>query len=332
MSESFPEVGHAALLAEGLTAFIAQDAKRLGGPGLKDPGRRTKLIWPPHSVSHEFGLGSADFTGESTVGGYGEVFRVSVAETPHGFFGRCETLWNDARGETREEMLANLRLGMEPMLLRRHMIAQTLGMKGLMHFPLKHLGHLDLLKLLYCPDRDAAMEARTILETQASSRLFLPSLLAILSDRIHPLRRSPQWCVLDMFEDLPAFAKTEEESAGAVAAIKELMWESDDDYCRTIYKAGVVLGGHICTDEAAAALLDLVKAPSRIARRSASHAVFHLVEWRPEFRETVVAAMQVMAGEDSEPLLRDFAGHMADDIASGAHDHVPEPVFPDEAA
>lgn len=332
MSESFPEVGHAALLAEGLKAFIEQDARRLGGPGLRDPGRRTKLIWPPHSVSHEFGLGSADFTDESTVGGYGEAFKVCVAETPHGFFGRCETLWNDAQGDTREEMLANLRLGMEPMLLRRHMIAQTLGMKGLMHFPLKHLGHLDLLKLLYCADRDVAMEARTIIETQASSRLFLPSLLTVLNDRSHPLRRSPQWCVLDMFEDLPAFAKTKDESAEVVAAIKDLMWESDDDYCRSIYKAGVVLGGHICTDEAAEALLELVKAPSRIARRSASHAVFHLVEWRPEYREKVVEAMTRMATNDAEALLRDFARHMADDIASGASDHVPEPVFPDEAA
>lgn len=332
MSESTPEIGYAELLAEGLTAFIEQDAKRLGGSGLKDPGRRVKLIWPPHSVSHEFGLGSSDFTEESTVGGYGEVFKVKVAETPHGIFGRCESLWNDARGATREEMLANLRLGMEPMLLRRHMIAQTLGIKGLMHFPLKHLGSLDLLKLLYCPDRDVAIEARTIIETQASSGLFLPSLLTVLADRVHPLRRSPQWCVLDMFEDIPAFAKTEEESAKVVSAIRDLMWDSDDDYCRTIYKAGVVLGGHVCTDEAADALLELVKAPSRIARRSASHAVFHLVEWRPEFRDEVVEAMKRMACEDPEPLLRDFAGHMADDVASGANDHVPEPLFPDEAA
>lgn len=322
----------ALLLAEGLKGFIAADGRRLGGPGLRDPGRRTKLVWPPHSVSHEYALGAADFDKESSLSGYGEVFKVMVAETPHGVFGRCEVLWNDAKGETLDEMLASLRLGMEPMLLRRHLTAQTLGMKGLMHLPLKYLGPLDLLKLLFCVDRDVAMEARTVIEIQASSGLFLLSFLEILRDRSHPLRRSPQWCVLDMFEDLPAFAKSPEESAIAVEAIRDLMWDAEDDYCRTIYKAGVVLGGHICTDEAAEALIALLKAPSRIARRSASHAVFHLVEWRPELRSRVVVALQAMAESDPEDLLRSFAGHMAKDIANSASDHVPEPVFSDETA
>lgn len=332
MPDARSQAGPALLLAEGLKGFIAADCKRLGGTSHNDPGRRVKLVWPPHSVSHEYALGAADFDKETSLSGYGEVFKVMVAETPHGFFGRCEVLWNDAKGETLEEMLANLRLGMEPMLLRRHKTAETLGMKGLMHLPLKYLGPLDLLKLLFCVDRDVAMEARTVIEIQASTGLFLPSFLEILRDRSHPMRRSAQWCVLDMFEDLPAFAKTQEESAAAVAAIKDLMWDAEDDFCRTIYKAGVVLGGHICTDEAAEALLALLKAPSRIARRSSSHAVFHLVEWRPEQKERVVTALELMAKEDSEELLRSFAGHMASDIACGAHDHVPEPVFPNEAA
>lgn len=332
MSEARQTASPSLILSEGLRAFIASDALRHGGPGLIDPGRREKLVWPPHSVSHEYALGAADFHQEAVVAGYGETFKVLVAETPYGFFGRCETLWNDAKGESMEEMLVALREGMEPMLKRRHAISQTLGLKWLIHQPLKYLGPLDLLKLLYCSDRDVAMESRTIIEIQASSGLFFPSLLDILSDKEHPLRRSPQWCVLDMFEDLNAFAKSEEESAEAVGRIKDLMWAAEDDYCRTIYKAGVVLGGHICTDPAADALMDLLQSPSRIARRSASHAVFHLVEWRPELRGRVVEGLKAMAQTDPEDLLRLFAASMASDIEAESHDHVAEPVFPDEAA
>lgn len=43
-----------------------------------------------------------------------------------------------------------------------------------------------------------------------------------------------------------------------VDAISRLMKEdSQDDIARTIYKAGVVLGGHLCTEEAADALLEI---------------------------------------------------------------------------
>lgn len=331
MSEARSQASPSQILSEGLRAFIQSDTLRHGGPGLADPGRREKLVWPPHSVSHEYALGAADFHGEAIVAGYGETFKVSVAETPHGVFGRCESLWNDAKGDTLEEMLVALRDGMEPMLKRRHAISQTLGLKWLIHQPIKYLGPLDLLKLLYCPDRDVAMESRTIIEIQASSGLFFPALLDILSDREHPLRRSPQWCVLDMFEDINAFAKTSEESAEAVGRIRDLMWDAEDDYCRTIYKAGVVLGGHISTDPAAEALLQLLKAPSKIARRSASHAVFHLVEWRPELKSRVVDGLREMAAHDSEELLRGFALSMASDIEAESHDHVAEPVFPHEA-
>ncbi len=332
MSDARSQASPSQILSEGLRAFIQTDSLRNGGPGLVDPGRREKLVWPPHSVSHEYALGAADFHSEAVVAGYGETFRVSVAETPHGFFGRCESIWNDAKGATLEEMLAALREGMEPMLKRRHAISQTLGLKWLIHQPLKYLGPLDLLKLLYCPDRDVAMESRTIIEIQASSGLFFPALLDILSDAEHPLRRSPQWCVLDMFEDLNAFAKTPEESAEAVRRIRDLMWDAEDDYCRTIYKAGVVLGGHVSTDASAEALLQLLKAPSKIARRSASHAVFHLVEWRPELKSSVVDSLRAMAETDSEELLRSFAQSMAGDIEAESHDHVAEPVFPDEAS
>jgi formate dehydrogenase maturation protein FdhE len=76
----------------------------------------------------------------------------------------------------------------------------------------------------------------------------------------------------------------------------------------------------------------LVEAPSRVARRSAMHAVFHLAEWRPEFTDQIVAALERASAHDSEPLLSAFSKQMASDIAGKSSDHVPEPVFPEEAA
>jgi hypothetical protein len=277
-------------------------------------------------------VSSADFTDSAFVEAYGENFEVQIAETSDGVFGRCRGLWNEARATTRQGMIVALRQGMEPMLQRLWAIGEAVEAPGLFHHPLKHLPPVDLLKLLFCRDRDAAMEARTIIESRASEHDWLPPLLLILNDERHPLRRSAQWCVLDMFEDLPAFARTPEASDQAVEAIRSLMWEAADDYCRTIYKAGVVLGGHICTDAAASALMALVEAPSRVARRSAMHAVFHLAEWRPEFTDQIVAALERASAHDSEPLLSAFSKQMASDIAGKSSDHVPEPVFPEEAA
>jgi hypothetical protein len=112
--------------------------------------------------------------------------------------------------------------------------------------------------------------------------------------------------------------------------MRDLLWDAEDDYARTIYKAGVVLGGHIPHVYGGPTLLECLHAPSRIGRRSAIHGLFHVVEWIPEMREQVVADLKVVAHSDREPLLREFASLMADDIDTGAFDHIQEPMFPDE--
>jgi hypothetical protein len=54
------------------------------------------------------------------------------------------------------------------------------------------------------------------------------------------------------------------------------------------------------------------------------------VEWIPEMRDLVVSALERVASSDTEPVLREFAASMAEDIATGAQDHRLEPVFSDE--
>src|SRR5207244_1266378 len=110
---------------------------------------------------------------------------------------------------------------------------------------LRELTPLDLLKLLYCEDRDVANEAKTEIELNASNHAFFPSLVHVLRDRLHPNRRSAQWCVLDLFEDLPSYCDSSQDEVAAVDAMKTLIWDAEDDFARTIYKAGVVLGGHL---------------------------------------------------------------------------------------
>ena len=154
--------------------------------------------------------------------------------------------------------------------------------------------------------------------------MFTDALIHILDDRTHPLRRIAQWCVLDMFEDLPAFCRSPEDEVKAVAGIRDLVWSANDDYARTIYKAGVVLGGHVCSEQSAEALLACMFAPSRVGRRSAMHAVFHLAEWMPEKRDEIVGKLKMASKNDSEPLLRTFAACMARDIESKAPEHVTE--------
>ena len=46
------------------------------------------------------------------------------------------------------------------------------------------------------------------------------------ADDRHPHRRSAQWCVLDMFEDLPSFCPTGEDQQAAIHAIQGLMWRT----------------------------------------------------------------------------------------------------------
>jgi hypothetical protein len=135
---------------------------------------------------------------------------------------------------------------------------------------------------------------------------------------------------LDLFESLPDFCKQEDEELEAVRAMKELIWTAEDDYARTIYKAGVVLGGHIPYRHGGPTLLECLYAPSKIGRRSAIHGLFHVVEWIPEMRDLVVGALERVAATDTEPVLREFAASMAEDIAGAAQDHRVEPVFADE--
>jgi hypothetical protein len=318
-------------IANELRAYIDRVVMAGGGETKPiKPAHRIKFHWPPHPVSYSYHVLASDWTGQATMEAYGETFRVEVADTPFGVFGRCPELWHEDRGETLDEMLANLRRSSEPLFERQLAIGRTLELDGRFKGHISELSPLDILKLLYCEDRDVANEAHTEIETHASNGLFFPGLIAILDDRSHPHRRSAQWCVLDLFEALPTFIENEREEVEAVRAVKGLIWDAEDDYARTIYKAGVVLGGHIPYTYGGPILLECLHAPSKVGRRSAIHGLFHVVEWVPESKDEVVAALKDVALHDSEPLLRHFAGAMAKDIEVGELDHIREPVFPDE--
>ena len=71
-------------------------------------------------------------------------------------------------------------------------------------------------------------------------------------------------------------------------------------------------------------------APSRIARRSAMHASFHLCEWMPSQRPEVLKALGHAAATDPEPMLRPYCAALAKDVEAEVIDHVAEPIFPDE--
>ena len=313
-------------LAKDLLRAVDGAIARLGSTAAVEPGHRVKLQWPPHPVSRDFHLVTSDWTERAAFEAHGESFEVEVARTPHGVFGRCEALWQEARGRTLEEMLASLREGAEPLFERQFAVARALEIEGRFKRRLRELEPFDLLRLLYCEVRDVASYAATEISTRASTGLFLPSLLAILNDRRHPMRRSAQWCVLDLFEDLSSFAPTETDQAAAVAAMRGLLWDAEDDYCRTAYKAGVVLGGHVSGALGGPALLSILNAPSRIGRRAAIHGLYHVVEWNPEMRDLVVWALSGAAKDDPEPVLRRYAADMARDIDAG-RDHVPDPTF-----
>jgi hypothetical protein len=313
-----------------LNAFIEASAAGDGSAAPVKPAHRIPFHWPPHPVSLDYHVLPSDWTGKARLEAHGEVFDVSVAKTAFGVFGRADKFWNEARGSTEEEMLENLREGTEPLFSRQFAIAKALGRDGRFDCLIRSLGPVELLRLLYCEDRDVSSEARVEIEKQASLGVFLPALIRILRDETHPHRRSAQWCVLDMFEDLPAFARSDEAQQAAIDAIHDLMWSATDDYARTIYKAGVVLGGHVCTDAAADALISCIAAPSKYGRRSAMHAVFHLVEWMPERREQAAEALRRQIAVEPEPMLQKFAECMAADIEEDNVEHVTEPLFTEE--
>ncbi|MBS1709370.1 MAG: hypothetical protein JSS65_11715 [Armatimonadetes bacterium] len=317
-------------VAGRLDAFVTASVARLRTTEVNIPGHRIPFHWPPHAVSVDYHVPADAWTGRATVQAFGESLDVLVATTEAGVFGRSTRLWNEARGETLPEMLEELALSCGPYFERMDAITETLMLGSRFDGSVRDLGPVEWVCLLYCHDRDVANEARIEIETHASSGLFGTALVQIMRDNRHPERRIAQWCVLDMFEDLPSFCPTPESQTQAVEAIRDFIMGADDDYARAVYKAGVVLGGHICTEEAGQALVQCLGSAHKVGRRSAAHAVFHLVEWNPSTKDQVVAALRQMAETDEEPLLRSFASHMADDIAQGASDHIVEPVFPDE--
>lgn len=317
-------------IVKELEAFIGTAVEAAGSTAPVKPQHRIPFHWPPHPVSLDYHVLPSDWTGRASFSAHGEHFDVVVARTPFGVFGRNEKLWNEAKGESEDEMLRELAAATEPLFSRQFAIGRTLGHDSRFAGLIRDLGPSDLVKLLYCEDRDVASEARTEIEKQASSGIFTRALIEILRDARHPHRRIAQWCVLDMFEDLPAFARTEEDHRDAVEAIQGLLWSAPDDYARTVYKAGVVLGGHVCTEPAAQALIKCISAPSKFGRRSAMHAIFHLVEWMPQKRAEVVEALRRQLPLETEPELKVFAEGMAHDIEIEASDHVTEPLFPEE--
>lgn len=315
-------------LADEFCRWMDEVVSGLGTTVAREPGHRVVFHWPPHPVSRDFHVAASDWTDEAVFEAHRETFAVVVANTEHGVFVRCEELWHEARGATLEAALQRIRREVEPLFKRQFSIARALSVPGRFTGHVRDLPSLDLLRLLYCEDRDVAADATVEIETHASTGLFFPSLVEILRDRRHPLRRSAQWCVLDLFEDLPSFARTKEEQSEAVEAMRAMLMDAEDDYCRTVYKAGVVLGGHVSGDWGGPALLSALSSPSRIGRRAAIHGLYHVVEWNPEMRDLVVWSLGGVAANDPEPVLRRYANDMARDIARG-RDHVPDPVFED---
>ncbi len=322
----------AAQLVKALRAFIQREVSRNGGDtAARKPAHRLKFQWPPHPVSYSYHVLASDWTGSATFEAYGETFDVQIAKTVNGAFGRCNALWHEARGKSVEEMLVNLEKAAEPLFERQLLINRCLEQPGRFAGHIRDLGPEDLLKLLYCEDRDVANDARIEIEKHASSHIFSQALIAILRDDRHPNRRSAQWCVLDLFEDLPSFCTSSQEELDAVQAMRDLLWSAEDDYARTIYKAGVVLGGHIPHKHGCPVLLECLGAPSKAGRRSAIHGLFHVAEWLPSMRDEVAAALTALAKKERDHQLKEFASLMARDIESGAYEHIPEPVFADES-
>ncbi len=317
-------------LKAGLLRFVAEEAERAGASAV-DPGHRVPFKWPPHAVSHDYMVREDQWSERTEFVLHHEAVEVEVAKTEHGVFGRSPKFWAEARGRDAEEMVEALALALEPLFARQECIAKCLGRTGRFEGRIADLDALDLLKLLYCRNRDVGREAQTVIETSHERHVLMPSLLAILEDRAHPYRRAAQWAVLDLFEDLPSFCADADDEAAAVRAMKGLLWDAEDDFCRTVYKAGVVLGGQVPSPSGGDALLESLQAPSRIGRRSAIHGLFHVVEWQPERRGQVVEALRVAADQDPEPVLRDFAAQMAEDIAEARYDHTEEPTFDEEA-
>lgn len=316
---------------KALEEFLALAAARFSGDSVaRRPGDRVPFHWPPHPVSRDFHVTPDAWREEAWIELDGERTKVQIARTPSGVFGRSERYWNEAKGETVDEVLIGIQQGLGELFDRQTAISETLGWSGRFTASIRDLGPQEWVCLLYCPVRDIGHECIQHIESHASAGIFGPAMVRILRDKVHPWRRCAQWAVLDMFEDLPSFFPDPRDQDEAVAAIRDFIAESEDDYARAVYKAGVVLGGHICTDAAADALLSLLSAPHRIGRRSAIHAAFHLVEWRDHDRDRILNSVRAAAETETDPQLKAFATGIAADIEAQRFDHVSEPVFADE--
>jgi hypothetical protein len=322
-------------LERRLSDFLKSEEERLGGPqpAVKPP-HRVPFEWPRSSLSARYHIPHSAYVGHATLSVDGQEFPVEVAETEYGVFGRCERFWAEARGANVEAMLANLQAECMPLWRRQRAIGKALGRDERVETPVSAMEPLDLCRLLYCEDRDVANEAMTVIDEAASRGIWGPALLTILRDRSHPLRRQAQWCVLDLLEDLRGFFPSEAEQAEALRVLEEFLWGCEDDYARTCYKCGDVLGDHVADDRAVDLLLRvLAGAPSPFGRRSAIHGLIHATEWLSERKDEILAALERASHDDAHPLLREYAAIAMDDIRVGApgfHPHGPEPVFEGE--
>jgi len=327
---SKPPALSAEQLRLGLLRYIDQEVERFGTTEAVKPAHRVPFHWPPEAISYKYHVLASDWTEHANYSCMGELFPARVAHTQYGYFGRCEKLWHEARGATLEEMLKNLSEGAKPLLERQYAIARCLGAEKRYVGYVRDLAPADLLKLLYCDVRDVTHEARVEIEKHASLRVFGPALIEVLKDTRHPYRRSAQWAVLDMFEDLPSVCRAEEEQLAAIKAMRDLIFNAPDDYARTVYKAGVVLGGHLPHEHGGPILLECLSSPSKYGRRAAIHGLFHVVEWHPSMMPEVVERLKRHIGEETDPILAEYTRCMARDIEAG-RDHVPDPFFPEEA-
>lgn len=319
-------------LAGALKTWLAGLAAQNPDHTAIKPGHRVKFQWPPHPVSYQYHVQPGDWQERTTLNMHGEEFEIQVARTQHGVFGRCEDIWLETKAESLDSMLREMQDQAEPYFARKIAINKVLGRPGRFMGAFKDLPPLQILKILYAEDRDIANEARLQLEQRAGNGLYTQAMIAILEDETHPYRRSAQWCVLDLFEDLGTYCRSEAEEQQAVDAMRKLIWNAPDDFARTTFKAGVVLGGHLPDVWGGQVLVDCLDAPSKYGRRSAIHGLFHVVEWVPDLGSSVIAHLKAHAGRESEPALADFSLKIANDLAARKLDHFPEPIFPEEAA
>ncbi len=333
MSDPAGHLGHIQVERSEADALALELRTWLAGfpaePPVK-PDHRKKLRWPPPSTSHQYHVLASDWRGSAILEVHGERLSVQVASGPYGVFGRCEQIWLEARGETEAEMLNNMRSAAEPYFRKALGIHEVLGLPGRFRGHIEELEPLALVKLLFAENRDIADDAQIEIEKHAGTKLFGPALIEVLRNTTHRNRRIAQWCVLDLFEELPAYCRDATEERLAVDAMRALIWDATDDYARAVFKAGVVIGGHLSETYGGPVLIECLAAPSRIGRRSAIHGLFHVVEWVPDLRESVVAKLRTHAESEPEELLAEFARRIAADIEAEIVEHYPEPFFPGE--